>query len=354
MLHNRLLFRLVHSRKDNLLGGVNVSGFDLKEGFYKDQRASEDELWSAFTSLFSSQTTMVSSYKYGFLKAIIDNLYNVDAGLVLSFDQLFSKFAEIYWNLILKHKLNQQAKKETYLEQILKETVIRYDLPEGVPFESLRPDIMIEVSHQVKIKCKKYVVGALFEDTKQLFYSFSRTGEWLKINPQMYEFICKHKVSIEKLNYYEWARFLERVNDSGGVDHLLSKIDESAKRNNLSYYRDILFEEFEKKCFYCGKKVNLGNVEVDHFIPWSFIKDDNLWNFVLACPECNNKKRDKLADKRHLLELVERNSEIVIETHSDMRNYQQESLMKIYNWAMQNGYSKIWTPSIKRAETDNG
>ena len=63
------------------------------------------------------------------------------------------------------------------------------------------------------------------------------------------------------------------------VDHLLSKIDESSKRNNLSYYRDILFREFESKCFYCGKTVNLKHVAVDHFIPWSFIKDDNLWNF---------------------------------------------------------------------------
>ena len=71
-----------------------VPGYDLKEGFYLDRPASDDELWSAFTSLFSSQTTMVSSYKYGFLKAIIDNLYNTDENLRLSFDQLFAKFGE--------------------------------------------------------------------------------------------------------------------------------------------------------------------------------------------------------------------------------------------------------------------
>lgn len=324
-----------------------MPGFDLKEGRYIENHVSDDELWSAFTSLFSSQSTMVSSYKYGLLKAIIDNLYNTDEKLKLSFDQIFSKFAEIYWNLILKHGLKQQAKKETYLEQILHSAVERYCLPDGIAFENLPTEMMVEIVHNVKQKCKTYVVGALFSDTKELFYSFSKKEEWIQINPLMYEFLCKHKVAIEKLNYYEWARFLERINENGGVDHLLNKIDESAKRNNLSYYRDILFEEFENKCFYCGKKVSRGHVEVDHFIPWSFIKDDNLWNFVLACPECNNRKRDKLANKKYLHDLVVRNTTIVIEKHQDMRNYQEKRLLNIYNWALKNGYDEIWTPKQK-------
>lgn len=327
--------------------GESMPGFDLKEGRYIEKYVSDDELWSAFASLFSSQSTMVSSYKYGLLKAIIDNLYNTDEKLKLTFDQVFSKFAEIYWNLILKYRLKQQAKKETYLEQILHLAVAKYGLPEGIAFENLPIEIMVEIVHDVKQKCKTYVVGALFSDTKELFYSFSKKEEWFQINPLMYEFLCKHKVVIEKLNYYEWARFLERINKNDGVDHLLNKIDESAKRNNLSYYRDILFEEFENICFYCGKKVTKGYVEVDHFIPWSFVKDDNLWNFVLACPDCNNKKRDKLAAEKYLKDLVIRNTSLVIETHQEMKNYQANRLLNIYNWAKRNGYDKIWTPSYK-------
>ena len=86
-----------------------MAGFDLKEGAYEVRNASDDELWSAFACVFSSKSRNDSSYKYGFLKAIIDNLYNVDTDLRLSFDQLFSKFSEIYWNLILKHGLRQKA-----------------------------------------------------------------------------------------------------------------------------------------------------------------------------------------------------------------------------------------------------
>lgn len=324
-----------------------MPGFDLKEGIYENKTVSEDELWAVFTSFFSSQTTMVSTYKYGLFKSIVDNLYNVDDELKLTFDQLFSKFTEIYWNLILKHHLKQQAKKETYLEQILFRSISKYGLPDGVPFESLTNKMMMEISHEVKIKCKTYVVGALFEDTKRLFYSFSKKDEWIKINPKMYSFICKHKVALEKLNYYEWARFLEKVNESKEVNHLLGKIDESAKRNNLSYYRDILFNELEQKCFYCGTRLSQERVAVDHFIPWSFIKDDNLWNFVLACPKCNSSKSDKLADKKYLNDLIVRNTNILIENQSCMKNYQAERLVTIYNWAIHNGYSNVWVPKSR-------
>ncbi len=260
-----------------------MAGYDLKEGRYEERYASEDELWSAFACLFSSKSRKDTTYKYGFLKAIIDNLYNVDANLQLTFDQLFSKFAEIYWNLILKHRLRQKAttsdNKESYLEQILHEAETKYRIIEPIPFESLTASMMLEISRQVKLKCKRNVVGALFEDTQKLFYSFSKKDEWLRINPVMYEFLCKHKVVIEKLNYYEWAKFLERVNEDSVASKILNKIDESSKRSNLAYYRKILYEEFEcRTCFYCGKPLNPDKIDVDHFIPWSFVKDDNLWN----------------------------------------------------------------------------
>lgn len=227
----------------------------------------------------------------------------------------------------------------------------KYGMVEIIPYESLSNQMMVDISHQVKVKCKTYVVGALFEDTKHLFYSFAKKDEWIRINPLMYEFICKHKVIIEKLNYYEWARFLEKVNDDKVADHILTKIDKSSKRNNLSYYRQILFDEFEnKRCFYCGKMLNPKKIDVDHFIPWSFIKNDNLWNLVLACPTCNRSKNDKLPDARYLEILANRNNEMQIHIeHNDMINYQQRMLRYVYDIAKINGYNAIWKPSLAKS-----
>lgn len=330
-----------------------MPGYDLTSGQYENRTLSDDEMWSAFSNLFSSHSKNSSSYKFGFLKSIMDNLYNVDQNLTLTFDQLFGTFTEVYWNLVLKYGIRQQPVSErsngTYLEQALNETVARYAIAVNIPFESISDEAKIEVCKKVKSKCKINVVGALFGDTKGLFYSFSRKEEWLQINPQMYEFVCKHKLAIEKLNYYEWAKYLEKINDDSVMDHLLTKLDQSSERENLSVYRRILYEEFEQKsCFYCGKELsNDGQkAHVDHFVPRAFIKDDKMWNLVLACPTCNLKKNDKLAEMAYLESLVDRNRKIILANAKtkDMSMYSEQNLRAVYYWAKINGYDNIWQP----------
>lgn len=320
----------------------------LDEGQYRTTHITEDEMWGVFSCALSGRAKNTASYKFGFLKSILDNIYEVDGNLTLSFDQLFSKFTEIYWNLILKYHLRQSPEyiksKTTYLEQVLLEAENKYRIPEGTPYESLTDTMALDINTRIKNRCKTYVLGALFGDTQELFYSFSKKGEWLRLNPQMYSFVCKHKIVIEKLNYYEWAKYLEKVNANQTADHLLTKIDESTLRNNLNRYRKILEDEFEThNCFYCGRKLTPQNTHVDHFIPWSFIKADNIWNFVLSCSSCNIRKNDKLAEKHFLNELVLRNSKFDILRFN--HNYTAKKLEDAYDWANCNGYNTIWKPA---------
>lgn len=79
---------------------------------------------------------------------------------------------------------------------------------------------------------------------------------------------------------------------------------------------------------------------------WSFIKDDNLWNLVLACPSCNRAKNDRLPDAGYLDILIRRNDDMQIRVgHRDMLNYQPKMLRYVYDIAKVNGYGSIWKPS---------
>lgn len=77
----------------------------------------------------------------------------------------------------------------------------------------------------------------------------------------------------------------------------------------------------------------------------------NAWNFVLACPKCNESKKDKLAPRAQLDLLVQRNNKIIIEKTNAtlMRNYQAKRLVEIYSWASANGYKDIWVPPARKA-----
>jgi CRISPR/Cas system Type II protein with McrA/HNH and RuvC-like nuclease domain len=42
------------------------------------------------------------------------------------------------------------------------------------------------------------------------------------------------------------------------------------------------------------KREDLKKIHVDHFIPWSFVKEDKMWNFVLSFPESNERKNNEI------------------------------------------------------------
>ena len=155
-------------------------------------------------------------------------------------------------------------------------------------------------------------LGALYNDFEGKLYAFSLRGNGIFLSDDSYRFISKYKMEIEKLNYYAWARFLEKVNDDDALIRVLEKLDMATpQRKDLSMYRDILFNEFqEDRCFYCGKKLDK-NVHVDHFIPWTFVKNDNLWNFVLACPKCNIRKSGSLVSRDYIIKIGHRNASVV-------------------------------------------
>jgi hypothetical protein len=198
------------------------------------------------------------------------------------------------------------------IELIIRDAVENYEIPENVGFQSLSDKDRDAITKNVTAECKKCVVGALYNDFEGKLYAFSLRGNGVFLSEDAYQFISKYKMEIEKLNYYAWARFLEKVNDDDALVRVLEKLDMATpQRKDLSMYRDILFSEFqENNCFYCGKRLDK-TVHVDHFIPWTFVKNDNLWNFVLACPKCNIKKSGNLVSHDYVVKIGKRNTAIM-------------------------------------------
>ena len=296
-----------------------MPGWNLREGILTELRVSDDEYWSLFNFVFSDACRKTNTYKFGLIKSICDQIYDVfddGNGLFLSYEKIFSKFAENYWNLVNKYKLKQMSYngKSEYskIELIIMDAVANYEIPENVGFQSFSEQDRNKITKRVMAECKKCVVGALYNDFEGKMYAFSLRGNGIFLSDDSYRFISKYKMEIEKLNYYAWARFLEKVNDDDALIRVLEKLDMATpQRKDLSMYRDILFNEFqEDRCFYCGKKLDK-NIHVDHFIPWTFVKNDNLWNFVLACPKCNIRKSGNLVSRDYVVKIGTRNSTII-------------------------------------------
>ena len=301
-----------------------------------------------------------TSYKFVFFKSILDNIFNVNLDsnpeCFLSFDVISLRFAEIYWNLILKFNLNQMPiyanGNLSAIERILKDFCTKYNFPTkeiSFSFEGLKPELQMELAQNIKKSVvTKYVLSAFCADTKWQFYHFSKTKKWdgIYLNKDFFIVLAKYRSDFEKINYFEWIKYLEGINEEEDSYMLASKLDRSTERENLDSYRKILFEFGQQTCFYCEKK--LSENAVDHFIPWAFVKDDKLWNFVLACPACNSRKSDKLASQTFLSNIRLRNEKLIRKNHpfvqKEFKSYAFSKLALMYSNATFNGFESGWEP----------
>lgn len=101
----------------------------------------------------------------------------------------------------------------------------------------------------------------------------------------------------------------ERKETSEGIRKRQKKNEEYAKmlmeegvhptRNRILRYR--LWEESNKRCFYCGQPINFNDfikssdAEREHVIPKSLMFDDSFANQVCSCRECNKEKGGRTA-----------------------------------------------------------
>lgn len=332
-----------------------MAGWNLSEGECSTAHIEENEIWGIINHIFSSKSHNTTSYKFCFLKCLLDNVFNVDENFTIDFNVLFFRFSEIYWNLVSKHKLCQiQANSQwtkSKVENVIENFLLKYSLDNDCPFEALSSDLQIEISQDIETQCSKNVIGAFFVDSRESFYSFSKKKKQIVFHQDVLRMFVKFKHVIEKLNYFEWVKFLEKVNPRESAYAIAEKLDYSTKRINLSTYRDYLFSvDIQQSCFYCGKPLSSNGIEVDHYIPWSFVKDDKLWNFVLCCRKCNNLKRDKLAVERYTDQIVKRNTRILRMSENsiikiDFRGYNDNKILSMYRSAVFNGFESGWEPS---------
>ena len=86
-----------------------------------------------FNFVFSDSCHKRNTYKFGLIKSILDNLFNgqnIEDGIYFTYEQLFAKFAENYWNLIVKYDLRQMrkdSKSDLSKVEIILKTAVKSD-----------------------------------------------------------------------------------------------------------------------------------------------------------------------------------------------------------------------------------
>jgi hypothetical protein len=324
----------------------------LQVGEMKAAYLTDMKIWGHFNFIFSPKSKNSTTYKFVLIKSLLENLYNVNDKLELTYDVLFASFSKIYWNLVVHHNLNQinMTGKKAEVQKILLEIRDKYKVPSStLVFDKIAHNIQVEVITKVKKKGKLNVMGAIYGDTDSTIYDFDNKRELIRINPSFYSFMQRFQRVLNYLTNYHLALFLEKFNEQGDTTNLLMKVENVSKRSSLNEFYMLLSSFYNGKCFYCGKEIKKKeSAHVDHFIPWSFVQSDQLWNLVISCSSCNLSKNDKLAIEPFLYSLVDRNGELlksqIVTQRLDMKVYTEKKLLELYQYSIDNGLTDFWSP----------
>lgn len=84
------------------------------------------------------------------------------------------------------------------------------------------------------------------------------------------------------------------------VPNIPNKLVKREERNSLSaqhkFWNTAMSHGLEVRCLYTGALLEERAYELDHFIPWSFVSHDLLWNLMPADPSINSSKSNRLPD----------------------------------------------------------
>lgn len=101
--------------------------------------------------------------------------------------------------------------------------------------------------------------------------------------------------------------------ESLDVDEFCRRIVKKEKRIPLTGLIETLEGYQQGRCFYCGEP--LFEIEVDHVIPYSALKHNQIWNLVLAHSFCNQNKSDNVPPLQFINNLIQRNEYFIASSH---------------------------------------
>lgn len=193
-------------------------------------------------------------------------------------------------------------------------------LTKNVPYRMLSP-FMHEIKGNDMIwDQKKRLIAYIEQLNKKECIPYQITdGAGLKkrvvINEEWQDFFMDNFVTISGWIEVKKVRYLQGRNP--GVPGIIYKlVPENNKQRKLRYVRNLWNTIIETKPvydIYSEKLLGLNDFDIDHFVPWSFVANDELWNLLPMDSSLNSSKSNNLPQWKYF-ELFAKNQYMMYES----------------------------------------
>jgi hypothetical protein len=262
---------------------------------------------SSLSRIFENTT---ATYKFYWFVAIMDivvkehktriSFWEIIAGMIaeswypihyfkLSFgksDSLFVKSLEIQKEYQISIESDKEKIKNLLVDNLKETKKFLKIFSINVPYRFLSPWIRYTYDEDVIAKSQLFENNALY----------AIYNDEIVINDLWVEYLTKHYKILRDFAFWNLTEFLQKRNPN--VPDVSSKLIKPIQRDSLTKQRKYWDSYIEItggiNCIYTGKNIIAKEYDLDHFVPWSFVSHNLLWNLIPSDPSVNSAKNNNL------------------------------------------------------------
>lgn len=281
---------------------------------------------SVLTQIFNNTT---NSYKYLFFLSLLDILKRRHFDISpISFEKIIIEMLANAWYPHTYFKLSfgtqdQLANKLDSLDLEVTEPILKFRdtdknlliniiqaqnlddiiafIGKYVPFRLIRPFFAQETRGLLDAKVNQTIIHLAnnqFEVTKPIYYFNSQylkdcTG--IVLHQGWVEYIAENYSIVRGWIFWEWLGYMQKCNPSvPAVSNKLFPPQQRESLANQTKFWKLILKHTEVRCIYSNLLLTTDNISLDHYLPWSLVAHDQLWNLIPTFPEVNSAKSNNL------------------------------------------------------------
>jgi len=252
----------------------------------------------SFSNLFKNTHT---SYKYLFFQAILVLLKEENfKKSTFTFDDIENKMLDIAEFPIKIYKLN--FGKDDRISIKLYNKYENIDLLKFVPYRLLSPFFTEQLKGLSSSAINKKI-EFLSNQKNEFNPLYKINGKTITMYDEWIKYIAFNFSIIESWAFWNWANFLQNKNPNtlSLINKLKKPTDRISLNKQTKYWKTILNKE-NIKCIYSGQIITPETFSLDHFLPWSFIGHNKLWNLIPMRKNDNSYKGDNIPSMEKYLD----------------------------------------------------
>lgn len=297
---------------------------------------------SALSGLFNDRT---NSYKYLYFLSLLDILKrkNFDISSSITFKEIIIEMLANAWfphtysrlsfgtqdkitqkldslNLEISEPIlkftdtDKKLLRKTISSQELKD-IINY-FKKYVPFRLLCPFLEEELKAENVDRgtgnnldlAMPNIAQKYFEIKKPLYYFNSteyKNCNSIIFSPEWAKYLQENYQIVRGWASWEFLKYMQQKNPN--IPNVVNKLFMPQKRDSLSkqtqYWKTILTRQ-EINCIYSKVKLDKNNISLDHYLPWSFVAHDLLWNLIPTTKSVNSSKSNNLPSEQYFDDFI--------------------------------------------------